>query len=181
MGKKIQQTEKTICCSLRDATELNDAFAALQWLSWILTTCTAFCPAAWSHPVFCFLAPFPSLLLRDRQGRFPEKGQGRWCWSFGVSPPKMIRLGGKIPVWENILNHCNRIADQPRTPSQLNPRLGGPGWWSSQQPFTLIPYVIFNTVLSRPLFHLLLLLTKGAKWERIVTSGFREVLWPAHD
>ena len=58
MGKKIQQTEKTICCSLRDATELNDAFAALQRLSWILTTCTAFCPAAWSHPVFCFLCFF---------------------------------------------------------------------------------------------------------------------------
>lgn len=51
-----------------------------------------------SHPVFCFLAPFPSLLLREGQGSFPEKGQGRWCWSFGVSLPRMIRLGGKIPV-----------------------------------------------------------------------------------
>ena len=40
-----------ICCSLRDATELNDAFAALQWLSLILTTCAAFRPAAWSHPL----------------------------------------------------------------------------------------------------------------------------------
>ena len=40
-----------ICCSLRDATELNDAFAALQWLSWILTTCAAFRPATWSHPL----------------------------------------------------------------------------------------------------------------------------------
>lgn len=50
-----------------------------------------------SHPVLAFCS-FPSLLLREGQGSFPEKGQGRWCWSFGVSLPKMIRLGGKIPV-----------------------------------------------------------------------------------
>ena len=51
-----------------------------------------------SHPVYCFLVPFPSLLLRERQGSFPEKGQGIWCWSFGVSLPRMIRLSGEIPV-----------------------------------------------------------------------------------
>lgn len=74
-----------------------------------------------SHPVYCFLVPFPSLLLREGQGSFPEKGQGIWCWSFGVSPPRMIRLSGEIPVWENILNPSKQ---EIRTPSRTKSQAG---------------------------------------------------------